>query len=225
MIVVRNLALVGLLMLLGFVLVNTARADAPEGVKSGYVYPPGKYILGGGQKAARGEHLYEIKRPFRLRPGQFILSGGPKPTDPIVVDDDLEVSSGDKPLFMDDDHVKSTETRKNFGGFSCTYSGAPIILVLDAKAKLRILAIDTFGPDAELGELYLYRHDGAKRRLTEAIKEQSNMILPHIFFTKEFAVDGGFEPAPSIKAETQKEVMLMPAIPASLLPKREGQGK
>jgi hypothetical protein len=175
----------------------------------------------GAAEACRGEDLFEIKKPFRLRPGQFILSGGSGPTEPIVVDDDLEVSSGEKVAFIDDDHVKSTETRKNFGGFSCTYSGAPIILVLDQKAKLRILAIDTFGPDAELGELYLHRHDGARRRLTEHIQQQSNRVLPHIFFSKEFALDGSFEPAPSIKEET-KEVMLMPAILASLLPTRKG---
>jgi hypothetical protein len=196
-----------------------APSQAAEPGKPGYIFPPGKYVLGGGQKPARGAHLFEIKKPFQLRPGQFILSGGPRPTDPLLVDDDLEVSSGDKVLFVDDDHVKSTETRQSFQGFSCTYSGAPIILVLDPKAKLRILAIDTFGPDAELGELYLHRHDGASRRLTDTIKQQSNMVLHHVFFSKEFALDGNFKPATSGKEGVEtKEVILMPAVPAALLP-------
>ena len=142
------------------------------------------------------------------------------PTDPIVVDDDLEISSGDKMLFIDDDQVPSTEKRKSFQGFSCTYSGAPIILVLDPKAKLRIQAIDIFAGDAVLGELYLHRHDGARRRLTEHIYQQSNRVLPHVFFSQAFALDEGFEAAPSIK-----EVIEMPAIPASLLPAKRGQKK
>ena len=97
-------------MVLVLQLVNTSQAAAPvRDVKLGYIFPPGKYILGGGEKPARGEDVFELKSPFRLRPGQFILSGGPRPTDPIVVDDDLEISSGDKMLFIDDDRVPSTE--------------------------------------------------------------------------------------------------------------------
>jgi hypothetical protein len=195
-------------------LVNTSQAAVPGEGNTGYIFPPGKYILGGGEKPARGEDVFELKKSFRLRPGQYILSGGPRPTDPIIVDDDLQLGSGDKMLFIDDDHVPSTEKRK-IPGLPCTYSGAPIILVLDPKAKLRIQAIDIFAGDAVIGDLYLHRHDGARRRLTEYTYQRSNMVLPHVFFNKEFALDEGFEAPPSIK-----EVMDMPAIPASLLPKK-----
>lgn len=225
MYVQRRAQMLGFCILAGSLLLSSepagvSQAANPGDGKAGYVFPPGRYILGGGQKPARGEDLYELKNPFRLRPGQYILSGGPRPTDRVIVDDDLEVSSGDKLLFIDDDHVPSTETRKDFLGFSCKYAGSPIILVIDPKAKLRIQAIDIFAGDAVLGELYLHRRDGARRRLTEYLKQQSNPVLPHVFFSQEFALDEGFEPAP-----TMKEVMEMPAVPASLLPKRGEEKK
>jgi hypothetical protein len=202
--------------LLGFLTLAVGAVLGPavgaENTDQGNIFPPGKYVLGGAEKPARGEDVFELKKPFRLRPGQFILSGGPNPTDPIVVDDDLEVSSGDKLLFIDDDHVKSTETRSVY---PCTYSGAPIILVLKPNTKLRIKAIDHVPNDAGLGELYLHRHDGSRRRLTERIEQQSNAVLPHTFFDQEFALDDGFK-----RPSSTTYVIEMPAIPASLLPKK-----
>jgi hypothetical protein len=215
MFVRQAFAFLGILLVLGLQGIPPSQAVVPGEGDPGYIFPPGKYILGGGPKAARGKDLLELQKPFRLRPGQFILSGGQRPTDRIIVDDDLEVSSAGKLLFLDDDHVPTTETRKFFQGFSCTYAGAPIILVLDPKARLCIQAIDHFANDAVVGELYLYRHDGARKRLTESIRQESNRVLPHVFFREEFNLDAGFTAAPSMK-----EVMEMPPIPAALLTRR-----
>jgi hypothetical protein len=200
------------LVAVGLLLQRAAVSQAvvvPPDAEKRQIFPPGKYVLGGGAQPARGKDTFDINKPFTLRPGQYILSGGPLPTDRIVVDDDLEVSSGDKLLFMDDDHVASTEMRQ---GWPCTYDGTPIILVLDPKAKLRIQAVDHCANDAILGELYLHRSDGARRRLSERIAENSNANLPHIFFSREFALDHDFEGPMAIT-----DVMQMPECPASLL--------
>ncbi len=194
-------------------------AGVPNGVRDGeakdkpFVFPAGKFILGGGTRAATAQDSYEFKKPFTLRPGQFILCGGPNPTTPIVVDDDLEVLVGGQALFVDDDHVASTDTRP---AFPRSYDGAPIILVLDPAKKLRIRAIDHVPSKAILGELYLYRHDGARKRLTARITENSDPNLPHVFFDQEFSLNDGFEAPPS-----DKDVIQVPAIPAALLGQKE----
>lgn len=178
-----------------------------------FVFPAGKFILGGGPRAATGQDAYEFKKPFTLRPGQFILSGGPSPTTPIVVDDDLEVLVDGQPLFVDDDHVASTDTRP---AFPRSYDGSPVILVLDPAKKLQIRAIDHVPSEAILGELYLHRHDGARKRLTARVSQPSDPNLPHVFFDQEFSLDAGFEAAPS-----EKDVIQVPAVPAALLGQKE----
>src|SRR5205085_10006501 len=66
-----------------------------------------------------------------------------------------------------------------------------------AKARLRVRAIDCAASDAELGELYLHRHDGVYVRLVKARKERSAHKLPHVFFDEEFDLDRLFaSPAP-----------------------------
>ena len=195
-------------LLLPYAAVSQAVVVPPDAEKP-YVFPPGKYILGGGAQPARGKDMLEINKPFSLRPGQYILSGGPLPTDRIVVDDDLEVSSGEKLLFVDDDHVASTEIRQ---GWPCTYDGTPILLVLNPKAKLRIQAIDHCANDAILGELYLHRHDGARRQLTKRVAESSAANLPHAFLSQESALDRDFAGPPAMT-----DVFQMPECPASLL--------
>jgi hypothetical protein len=195
-------------LLLPYAAVSQAVVVPPE-TENRYIFPPGKYILGGGAQPARGTDTFEIKKPFSLRSGQYILSGGPLPMDRIVVDDDLEVSSGEKLLFLDDDHVASTEMRQ---GWPCTYEGTPIILVLNPKAQLRIQAVDHCANDAILGELYLHRHDGARQQLTKRIAQNSDANLPHVFFSQEFALDRDFAGPAAIT-----DVLQMPECPASLL--------
>jgi hypothetical protein len=192
--------------------------EARDGEAKGkpFVFPAGKFILGGGSRAATGQDVYEFKKPFTLRPGQFILCGGPSPTTPIVVDDDLEVLVDGQALFVDDDHVASTDTRP---AFPRSYDGTPIILVLDPAKKLRIRAIDHVPSEAILGELYLYRHDGARKRLTGRIAENSNPNLPHVFFDQEFSLDGDFEAPPS-----DKDAIQVPAVPADLLRHEKSAG-
>src|SRR5262249_51794012 len=119
---------------------------------------------------------------------------GPEPTAPIVVDDDLEVLRGETKLFLDDDHVRSTQRRDP----RCVYQGWPIILALEPGGKFRLRATDHMVSDAELGDLYLHRWDGARRRLAKARKERSSPALPHVFFDQEFAAGEGFAaPAPA----------------------------
>jgi hypothetical protein len=188
--------------------VSVPIGDAETKAKA-FVFPIGKYVLGGGPRAATGMDIYQFKKPFTLRQNQYILSGGPNPADRIFVDDDLEVMVGQEFLFVDDDHVASSEFRR---GLNCTYDGTPIILVIDPKNKLQIRAIDHCPSEAGLGELYLHRYDGARKRLTEKIAENSNPNLPHIFFDKEFSLEEGWE-----KPTSQKDALELPASPAALL--------
>src|SRR5262249_44078851 len=107
----------------------------------------------------------------------------PEPTDLLVVDDDLEVMSRGKHLFIDDDQVSSTDDRP---GIKRHYAGWPIILALRPGAKLRIRAIDCCQTEAILGDLYLHRSDGTRQRLWQARKDRSTPRLPHVFFDEEF---------------------------------------
>ncbi len=88
-------------------------------------FPAGHYILGGSGEAARGEDVHEFTKPFQLRSNQYVLSGGPKPTDLIFVDDDLEIFQEKTQLFVDDDHVRTTENR---GKHAARYKGEPMVL-------------------------------------------------------------------------------------------------
>jgi hypothetical protein len=162
-------------------------------------------VLGGGPETARGTDAAKVADPFTLHPDQYVLSGGPAPTDPIDVDDDLEVLVGDAKLFLDDDHLRSTDTR--FGKDRRTYDGSPLILRLPPGATFRVRAVDCAPTEAGLSELWLHRWDGAKRRLTPAVKEKSNAQLPHVFFDKEYKVAEGFDPAPvrAAPARTDRE--------------------
>jgi hypothetical protein len=160
---------------------TTAADGKDEGAE--HRFPAGTYVLGGGPETATGKHAAKIAEPFTLHPHQFILSGGPNPTDPIVVDDDLEIAAGKTLLFLDDDHVRSSERRP---GLQCTYQGWPLILALRPGVKFRVRAIDHNPTEAELGDLYLHRADGAKEQVVKARKERSNARLPHVFFEQEF---------------------------------------
>jgi hypothetical protein len=186
------------LALLGALAVGLWGAAAPLSEPVGRLFPPGTYVLGGGPETATAKHAAAVRARFTLHPNQYVLSGGPAPTDPIVVDDDLEVLRGGAKLFLDDDHVRSTDRR---AGVPCTYEGWPVILALEPGAKFRVRATDHGATEAELGDLYLHRWDGAKRQLVKARKERSNPVLPHVFFDQEFAVDEGFAaPAPAGRA-------------------------
>jgi hypothetical protein len=157
-----------------------------------HLFPAGAYVLGGRTGTARGKDAARIDDRFALHPDQYVLSGGPEPTDPIVIDDDLELLLGGEKLFIDDDHVRAGDGR----GVGCTYNGEPILLRLPAGAALRVRALDCAPTEAILGALWLHRWDGAKRRLTGGVKERSNPALPHVFFEAEFQVGDGFDPAP-----------------------------
>src|SRR5215510_16408332 len=86
-------------------------APVPADTRKPAAFPAGIYVLTGADEPAQGTDVYEFTKTFRLKPGQYVLSGGPKPTDLILVDDDLEVYQEKTALFIDDDHVRSTETR------------------------------------------------------------------------------------------------------------------
>jgi hypothetical protein len=155
-----------------------------------HLFPAGTYVLGGGARPATGADAHPLKAPFALHPDQYVLSGGPRPTDPILVDDDLEVLQGKATLFLDDDHVRSNETRPGLGR---TYDGTPIILALRPGTALRVRATDHGATEAVLGDLYLHRCDGARWRLAKAREERSNPVLPHVFFDETFDLTKGFE--------------------------------
>src|SRR5262245_11810039 len=99
-------------------------APTPSETRKPAAFRAGRYVLTGADEPAQGEDVYEFTKTFRLKPGQYVLSGGSKPTDLIVVDDDLEVYQEKKALFIDNDHVRTTETR---GKRAAGYQGKPII--------------------------------------------------------------------------------------------------
>ena len=182
-----------------------------------YVFPAGRYILAGGPQAANGEDNTELMEDFTLKPGQFILSGGPNATDKILVDDDLEVLQADKPLFIDNDHIPSSETR---GKRPAGYLGQPIVLVADPKGKLRIRVTDHNATEAIVGELWLYRHDGARRLVTKESRQDSAERLPQVFFNEEIDLTKGFEMPATIRIG-KGSATDMPERPALLLPRNK----
>jgi hypothetical protein len=191
------------------------RFRPPAPPSSAGVLPAGRYVLTAESGTATAGNALEIKAPFRLRTGQYVLSGGPRASDPIVVDDDLTISVGNSRLFEDDDHVRSDDARSGIGR---RYAGEPIVLVVPGE-KLRVRATDHCGTEAHLGPLYLHRHDGAYRRLTDAIERQSATTLPHTFFDREFNLKEGFTgPSTVGRAAGNGQATLMPPSPADLLP-------
>lgn len=189
----------------------------PEANGKTYVFPAGRYVLVGGEQAGTGEDATELIEDFTMKPGQYVLSGGPNPTDEIVVDDDLEILQNGKSLFVDNDTIRSTEKR---GKAPATYQGQPIVFVADVKAKLVIRATDHCRTEAILGELWLHRHDGATRRVTEKLTQASAAQLPHVFFSEEIDLNKGFEMPATIRA-ANGSVIDLPERPAMLLPRNK----
>jgi RNA polymerase sigma factor (sigma-70 family) len=144
-------------------------------------FPPGRYVLGDLARPARGPDAARIDKPFTLHPNQYILSGGPRPTDPIGLDDDLEIYCGKRLLFIDDDGHCPGDTINH-----STFDGSPLILVIPPGAKFRLRAIDRGADGASLGNVYLHRWDGARKQLVTGFWQHSNPQLPHAFFDQEF---------------------------------------
>jgi|GEM_PF-6361755 len=188
-------------------------APVPAETRKPAAFPAGHYILTGAGEPAQGTDVYEFTKTFRLKPGQYILSGGEKPTDSIVIDDDLEVHQGDKKLFIDDDQVASTDRR---GKRAASYQGQPIVLVLDPTKKVRIVGIDHFATEAIISELWLHRWDGARKKLSDRRREQSAPLLPNTFFDESFALDEGFKMPENVATDAAIDV---PEKPATLLPR------
>ena len=188
-------------------------APVPAETRKPAAFPAGHYVLAGGGEAAQGDDVYEFTKSFRLKTNQYVLSGGPKPTDPIFVDDDLEVYQEKTALFIDNDNVRSTETR---GKQAASYKGKPIILVLDPAKKLRIVAIDCNPTSAALGQLWLHRWDGARKKLTSGKQADSAPALPAPFFDESFTLADGFEMPEKVSTDAAIEV---PEKPATLLPR------
>jgi hypothetical protein len=201
----------GVIVLFACGLLPSVAAGEPPGAEP-FLFPPGTYILGGGPKPATGRDAAALRVPFALHPDLYVLSGGPRPTDPILVDDDLEVHLGKTPLFIDDDHVRSSERR---GGLNCTYAGEPILLALPPGSTLRVRAIDHAPTEAILGELYLHRSDGAKWRLTEGRRARSSDRRPHTFFEETFALAAGFK-RPLVPAARRPSAARLDALWADL---------
>jgi hypothetical protein len=188
-------------------------APVPVENKKPAAFPAGHYVLAGSGEPARGEDVFEFTKPFQLRSTQYILSGGPKPTDLIFVDDDLEVYQEKAKLFVDDDHVRTTENR---GKQPARYKGEPIVLVLDASKKLRIVAIDCGPTEAIIGQLWLHRWDGARKKLTDGVSLNSPPNLPAVFFEESYSLNDGFE----LPEKNSTDVpQILPEKPSKLLPR------
>jgi RNA polymerase sigma factor (sigma-70 family) len=155
----------------------------PGSGSAAHHFPPGRFVLGGLARPARGQDVARIDKPFTLHPNQYILSGGPRPTDPMEVDDDLEISCGKRLLFIDDDGHASGDARHTK---ECTFDGSPIILVIPPGAKFRLRVVDRFPDGASVSDVYMHRWDGARKRLVTARWQHSNPVLPHTFFDQEF---------------------------------------
>jgi hypothetical protein len=181
--------------------------------------PPGRYVLTGGATEALGDDVLELKKDFYLREGQYILSGGPNATDLIKVDDDLQVTSGDKKVFVDDDNIPSRNTR---GKEAAKYQGFPIVLVVDASKKLRIVVKDCCESDAAVGELWIHRMDGAKVKLTEGTQRTSAAKLPDTFFDEQYDLLKVFD-SPARPRVVTGTVETLPESPAKLLPRFRGK--
>jgi hypothetical protein len=188
-------------------------APVPAETRKPAAFPAGHYVLTGADEPAQGNDVFEFTKTFRLKSGQYVLSGGPKPTDLIVVDDDLEVYQEKTALFIDDDNVPSTFTR---GKQAAKYQGRPIVLVLDAAKKLRVRATDYFGSEAIIGPVWLHRWDGAAKKLTEGKSIASAQTLPDVFFDESFALADGFEMPEKVSTDA---VIDVPEKPATLLPR------
>jgi hypothetical protein len=188
-------------------------APVPAETRKPAAFPAGRYVLTGAGEPAAGDDVYEFTKSFKLKIGQYVLSGGPKPTDLILVDDDMEVHQDGKKLFVDDDHIASTDRR---GKKPATYQGQPIVLVLDPAKKVRVLAVDHCATDAILGELWLHRWDGARKKLTEGTRQQSAPNLPNTFFDEAYALGEGFEMPEKVSTDAEINV---PDKPATLLPR------
>jgi hypothetical protein len=208
----RSFPTPGLAALLLAALPPAVLAEPEKPRQEGHSFPPATYVLGG-LKAATARDAFEVKEPFTLHPVQYILSGGPKPTDRIIVDDDLELERGKVRLFTDDDHVWSKDDKPHQEG---QYCGWPILLVLPPGSKLRVRVIDCQQTTAEVGDLYLHRCDGASKRLTKGKRERSNPRLPHVFFEEEFDVDEGFPPLAKDRPEQELTARRLDALWADL---------
>jgi hypothetical protein len=197
----------------GLGLVGLAVASPVPREQPAAAFPAGRYVLAGGVDAATGDDVLELKDKFRLRPNQYVLSGGKKPTDEIVVDDDLELLQGDKKLFVDDDTVASTERR---GKLTARYQGQPIVLVLDREKPLHVRVTDHRPTEAVVGELWLHRYDGARKPLTRGVSQPSAPDLPHVFIDEKFDLKDGFERPAGVATDARTE---LPERPALLLPR------
>jgi hypothetical protein len=188
-------------------------APVPAETRKPAAFPAGHYVLTGCGEPGRGEDVLELTKPFHLRPGQYVLSGGSKPTDLIFVDDDLEVYQDKAQLFIDDDHVRTTETR---GKRAARYKGEPIVLVLDSTKKVRIVAIDCGPTEAIIGSLWLHRWDGERKKLTDGVTLASPPNLPAAFFDESYTLTEGFEMPEKVSTDATID---LPAKPATLLPR------
>ncbi|MDB5313780.1 MAG: hypothetical protein JWO38_7982 [Gemmataceae bacterium] len=197
----------------GLAAVLGAASPVPAEARKAAAFPAGKYVLGGEKEAAKGDDVMDLKKTFRLKANQYVLSGGPSPTDKIVVDDDLAVLQGGAELFVDDDTVRSTETRP---GFPVKYQGYPVVLVLDPAKKVQLRATDHYATEAILGPVWVHRWDGARKKLTAGKTQDSAPTLPDVFFDESFDLATGFEMPGGISHDAETD---LPAKPASLLPR------
>lgn len=188
-------------------------SPVPNETRKPAAFPAGHYVLTGAGEPARGEDVLEFTKAFHLRPGQYVLSGGSKPTDLILVDDDLEVYQDKVQLFVDDDHVRTSETR---GKFAAKYKGEPIVLVLDSTKKVRIVGIDCNPTEAIVGPLWLHRWDGARKKLTDGVTLNSPPNLPATFFEESYTLSEGFEMPDKVSTDASID---LPEKPATLLPR------
>jgi hypothetical protein len=192
-----------------FALAALPAAPVPAETRKPAAFPAGQYVLTGADEPAKGDDVYEFPKTFRLKRGQYVLSGGSKPSDLVVIDDDLEVDQGGKKLVIDDDHAASASPKS-------TYKGQPIVLVLDPAKKIRIVGVDHCVVEAIVGALWLHRWDGARKKLTDGKQERSAQNLPNTFFDESYILTAGFELPENLSTDAPLDT---PEKPATLLPR------
>lgn len=107
------------------------------------------------------------------------LSGGLSASDPMHVDDDLEVQVNGETVFLDDD---GTDT-----GSATSWKGTPVTFTASPGDTLRIIVTDG-GVSYGLSKLYLHM-DGHTFKLTDGVPvAMSPAYVPYVFFDETYTI-------------------------------------
>jgi len=101
-----------------------------------------------------------------ILPQSWVISGGVMPSEPLVVDDDIQVWVNGALVFSDVDGAWTGDSRG-------TYKGEPISLEADPNGLIRVEVSDTCCCQALIGPLFLHGEDGNMAVLTEGVIAES----------------------------------------------------